>query len=553
MKTYGAIYYDKGAKLWIITAAKPHVCIKLKALFTKIKTSAVVPFQFQDMPEVCYDLRWFMERYPLDISDNDYALLRKREKQYLQSINQLEQILLPDYKPAIGNLKPAYQTREYQLVGRDMLLRCKRILNGDDIGLGKTLIAILSFMEPATLPAAVVVETHMPPQWKAKIEEFTDLKVHLIQKRTPYNLPKADIYIFKYSMISGWVNLFQEKFFKSSSFDEVQALRRAESDRYAAAKELSKHADYSTGYSASPIYNYGDEMYNILDAINPGCLGLKQDFLREWTGGGKMVFDPDALGEYLKDEFLMLRRTRRQVKRELPRVNKIIQSVEFDYTEVESQEQLIKQLAQSVLSGSFTERGQASRELDMRLRLITGTSKARGVAALVKILLDSGEKVMLTGWHREVYEIWKDCFELYKPVFYTGSESGVQKERSKKAFIDGDTNLFIISNRSGAGLDGLQHVCSTIVHGELDWSPEVHNQLTGRLDRDGQQDPVTAYFPVVDYGSDPTIMQLLGVKASQSHGIMNPLEAPIEQYTDDSRIKLLAQNILAKDKHLELF
>jgi hypothetical protein len=71
-----------------------------------------------------------------------------------------------------------------------------------------------------------------------------------------------------------------------------------------------------------------------------------------------------------------------------------------------------------------------------------------------------------------------------------------------------------MSLRSGAGLDGLQKRCSTMVFGELDWSPGVHHQCIGRLDREGQEQPVTAMFLVCDDGSDPPMMEVLGLKAA---------------------------------------
>jgi hypothetical protein len=81
------------------------------------------------------------------------------------------------------------------------------------------------------------------------------------------------------------------------------------------------------------------------------------------------------------------------------------------------------------------------------------------------------------------------------------------------------------------------------------------NQVIGRVDRDGQSQQVTAIFLVSDCGSDPLIIDLLAIKASQSHGIINPLETSAGiQYSDDSRIKLLAQKYLEKktgNKHLQ--
>jgi hypothetical protein len=144
------------------------------------------------------------------------------------------------------------------------------------------------------------------------------------------------------------------------------------------------------------------------------------------------------------------------------------------------------------------------------------------------------------------YDIWMRELKDYKPVLYTGSESPAQKEEAKRKFVSGETNLFIISLRSGIGLDGLQHRSNIVVIGELDWSPKVHDQLIGRLDREGQKEQVTAIYLVSDFGSDPLIVDMLGVKSSQSHNIINPLTAVEDQFSDESRLKLLAEKFLEK-------
>jgi len=151
------------------------------------------------------------------------------------------------------------------------------------------------------------------------------------------------------------------------------------------------------------------------------------------------------------------------------------------------------------------------------------------------------------GWHRNVYDIWlKELYE-FNPVLYTGSENARQKDAAKEAFLEGRSNLLIMSLRSGVGLDGLQTVCKTVVFGELDWSPQVHEQVIGRLRRDGQEDRVTAIFLVSDGGSDPLMVDLLGLKAEQATAIIDPLRSGVaEAVSDESRIKEMARRFLEK-------
>jgi SNF2 family DNA or RNA helicase len=246
----------------------------------------------------------------------------------------------------------------------------------------------------------------------------------------------------------------------------------------------------------------------------------------------------------------MIRRTRREVGRELPPLTKIPHHVDHNETALEEAAKSMTELAKFFLAkaGNRFDRMKAGGEIDWRLRQATGVAKAPYVADFVKVLCESGEKVLLYGWHHEVYGIWQERLKDYHPVFYTGQESPTQKNASKEAFCNGKSRVLIMSLRAGAGLDGLQHHCRTTVFGELDWSPGVHEQCIGRPFRDGQQDPVTAYFMISNAGSDPVIADVLGIKKGQIDGVMNPdadlFEPPAEAPEDG--IKRLAEEILRR-------
>lgn len=555
-KTYGKIYRDvkktekKGINLsknvWIIEEAQPHVSIKIKSIFPSIRKTSVPPYYFDDSPQTCFDLLWFMERYPMTISDSDSLLLKQGKEKQISNVNEIESILLPDYHPNAAILNEGEHARDYQLKGSEAFLKLKRLLLGDEVGLGKTLTGILSFLPEQNRPVAVVVQAHLPRQWAEQVSRFTNLTIHVIKTRTAYELPQADVYIFKYTSLSGWVNFFKSGFFKLVCFDEVQELRHSGTDKYNASMELSRNAQFCLGMSGTPIYNYGNEIFNVLNCINEGCLGEYEQFSREWTTDGKRVKDPAALGTFMRENLLFIRRTRADVGKELPPVNKIVYTVDHDEHEMNKDIELAKQLAIKVVSGSFHEMGDASRQLDALVRHATGVSKAKSVAAYVRIILDSGEPVLIAAWHREVYDILQEELSEYNPVMYTGSESPSQKEKSKKAFIEGDSKCMLISLRSGIGLDGLQHVCKYVVFAELDYSPKVHEQVIGRIDREGSVNQVTAIFLVSDAGSDPIIVDILALKNSQSHGVVDPMVAVSNQFSDESRIKLLAQQYLNK-------
>lgn len=545
-RTYGNIQRQAGGKQWLMTSLEPHVAIRLKHLFPHIPKGQVDDFLFPGDPQTCADLDWFASRYPLRISPGDMRALRAGRRAFESTQAELEQILTPAYcPPSYIGLRPGEEIRPYQSQAIEIVRRRGSLLLGDGVGLGKTYTAAGLFLLSPARPAAVVVQTHLQGQWEEKLAAFTTLRTHKIKGTKPYDLPDADVYIFKYSQLLGWADFFQTKFFKSVAWDEIQELRTGEdSGKGQAAYVLAQSVDFRLGLSATPIYGYGVEIWNVLRYVDHDVLGDRADFLRGWTDGDKCVKDTDALGTYLREQHVFLRRTKRDVGQQMPPVNKLVKVVEMDHKALDDIADLAQKLAMKVTTGRFVERGTAGRELDLLARHATGVGKARAVAAYARIFLEADIPIMLMGWHRDVYDIWLKELEEFNPVMYTGSESPKQKETSKQAFLEGRSKCFIMSLRSGAGVDGLQAVCSTVLFGELDWSSKLHDQIIGRLDREGQTEQITALFLNSDDGSDPPMVEVLGLKASQSAGIIDPGQLFEPSHSDDTRVKALARQFL---------
>lgn len=552
-RTYGKLSYDGERRIWIASDVDTHVVGRLKAIFPRISLSQVDNFRFASDPYNCTELLWFIDRYPMSISPRDLGLLKSGRRSYERHQADLERILLPEWTPSpLARLREGQNVRQYQSQAAEVCHRNGHLLLGDDVGLGKTYTAIALMLMPGTLPAAVVVEPHIQKQWAKKIQEFSGLTVHCVTTTKPYTLPPADVYIYRYSNVLGWGSVFKDGPFKTVVYDEVQQLRAGIGTAKGEACELlSKTASYRLLMSATPIFNMGAEIYEIMHFMRPEehVLGPREEFSREWVASGSgRIKDPKALGAHLRERHLLIRRTKGDVGQQMDRVNTIAEEIPYDHATGKEFEDLARSLAIKTLSAPvFMDRGRAARELDLLMRQATGIAKARHVAAYVRILVESGRKVLLIGWHRAVYDIWLKELKDLKPVMFTGSESQAQKNRTKEAFLSDESDLMIMSLRSGAGLDDLQRVCSTVVFGELDWSPLVHHQVIGRLDREGQpEDTVDAFFLHADEGSDPAMIELLGIKASQSKGIMDPNEGVTTSRSEVGRIQHLAREFLRR-------
>lgn len=553
-RTFGEISLQKdatGAPVWVISRMEPHVIIRFKHMFPRIAKTAVPPFTLPRDSMIEADLWWFMLRYALAISTADRRLMFKGDREYRQQQSEMETILLPTHTvPQHARIREGQILRRYQSQAVELLRRRRSLLCGDEGGLGKTYTAAAFLAtEPASLPAAVVCDPHMCLQWAGKTSAFTTLTTHVVKQGTPYDLPPADIYIFTFSKLNGWGPIFTSGFFRSVVYDEPQSLRRGtETAKGKAAAILSKHVLYRLGLTATPIYNLGSEMFEVMQFIDNAVLGSREDFHREWVKADGTIADPKALGTFLREQHAMLRRLKSDVGLELPKVSRIVEYVDHDAKAVASIEDLARKLAIKASTGDYLERGRAARELDIMVRQATGVSKAKSVAQFVRLMVEAGEPVIVAGWHREVWRIL--CSELdsagIRWSMYTGSESDVQKNHAKEQFIAGGTDVLLLSLRSGAGIDGLQHRCSVVVFAELDWSPGIHQQVIWRIDREGQNKPVTAFFLVSEDGSDPPVMDRLGIKSSEAQQIVDP-HLGLQKANDDmSNLRRLVNFYLAK-------
>lgn len=549
MRTYGTLSYDEDDH-WLITC-EPQVSLRLKRVFGRIGTNSHGTHRISNTPEVARELEWFTQRYPLE-ADEDARLVLAAYADRHRRREQLVSQLVGGYAPPLP-FDLALPPREYQQVAATLCFSTGRLLLADDVGLGKTVSFICMLARAETRPAVVVTLAHLPRQWERELNRFAPgLKVHVVRKGTPYPIKEApDVFVINYHKLAGWAETLGE-LARSVCFDECQELRHAGSGKYSGAAHLALKTLYRMGLSATPIYNYGGEFFNVLQVIAPGALGTHEEFMREWCTGylKPRVKDPRAFGAYLRETGLMLRRTRSDVARELPPLSKYQQFVESDLSALDQVGEACAELARLILKQGESYRGEkmrAGEELSNTLRQATGIAKAPFVAAFVRMLVEGGERVVLYGWHREVYSIWLDRFKAadVKAVMYTGSESSAQKERAKREFVEGDAQVMMISLRSGAGLDGLQHVCKTVVFGELDWSPGVHEQCVGRVYRDGQPDPVIAYFLVSEEGSDLVMAEVLGLKRMQIEGVRQLEETLVERLEiDPGHIRRLAEHYL---------
>ena len=151
--------------------------------------------------------------------------------------------------------------------------------------------------DPSLRPALVVTLTHLPLQWKREFGKFApELNVHIVKHGKPYDVAAwgkrakegqaqlgtfPDVLIINYHKLSGWAEHLAT-LVRSVGYDEAQELRRSGTDKFSAAKHISSSVSCRCALTATPIYNHGGEMFNVMECVSPGALGTFQEFANEW-------------------------------------------------------------------------------------------------------------------------------------------------------------------------------------------------------------------------------------------------------------------------------
>ena len=311
--------------------------------------------------------------------------------------------------------------------------------------------------------------------------------------------------------------------FHTVIFDEVQELRRTGTEKYSAASLLSESCERVMGLSGTPIYNYGSEIWNVINILDYHFLGDFETFTREWCMGygNRIVAKPELLGDHLRKEGLMLRRTKQEVLPELPEKRRLVQEIDADdalYVHLMAPvwEKLYRWRQDQALSASA--RAILEDQISQEARQATGLAKAPYVCQFVKALVNAGEKVLLFAHHHAVMDLYKKELKAERPVFITGRETAARKEEAVDKFMTGKSDLCCISLRAASGLNLQRATC--VVFGELDWSPAVHSQAEDRAHRMGQKDSLLCYYLVSPRGSDQDMQEALGLKVSQFQLLM---------------------------------
>lgn len=416
----------------------------------------------------------------------------------------------------------------------------KNSVIGDQMGLGKTITAILLDNYTGADRVLIVCPASVRLHWHKKIREWSTIRrvlAYPIQKSSDGVHPTANYTIISYDLLRNpaLLEALMAHNYDRIYLDEIHYLKNISTGRSKAvfgglrpedAEILYDRAASVVGLTGTFLPNRPRECYNVTrhlawDAIdwmaeepfyrryNPS-MTMETGFVREEKGR------LHELRARMRVNFLV-RRLKRDVMKQLPPVS-------YELAYVEPNGEIKKALqAEKLLNIDVDKMDNMNPDILGNLATVRrqmGIAKVPRVVEFVATMLEGeARKIVIFAHHRDVIHGLAAKLEKFGVVIIMGATSMIGRELAKEKFIeDPDTHILLGNIQSaGTGIDGLQLVCSNAVFAEASWVPGENDQCVERLDRIGQTEPIEAQFLVAPGSLDEKIIGRAIKKAQAIH------------------------------------
>lgn len=440
----------------------------------------------------------------------------------------------------------------YQREGIAYGLNAKRLIIGDEPGLGKTLQSIGIVDTANAYPCLVICPSSLKINWQREFEKFTDKSAKVLDNNVRstwgylLSMGVHQVAIVNYESlrkffvwdIKGDDKQFRLKdvvfcphinVFKSVIIDESHRVKDPTTQQSIYAKGLTTNKEWIIMLSGTPVVNKPQDLIAQLSIMNRiKEFGGRAKFMADYCVDTK---DKDAqpavplsvLSKQLYDT-CMIRREKAKVLPQLPDKTRVDLYVEIsnaneydlaaadlvaylrEYTECTDSEIRRKMRMEALVKF-------------MTLRSLATKGKVAQAVDFIRTFLDSGKKLIVFCSLHEIVDSLKGAFP--HAVTVTGRDSAVNKQAAVDAFQNNPNVNLIICSIKAAGVGLTLTASSDVAFIELAWTYADCCQCEDRAHRIGQKDNVTCYYLLGRGTIDHTIYKLIHKKKSIANEIMN--------------------------------
>jgi SNF2 family DNA or RNA helicase len=460
----------------------------------------------------------------------------------------------------------------YQQESVDLMVDRGTMLLGLVMGAGKTvttIAAIERLLESNDIDRClVVVPAALKYQWQREIQKFTDSRSVVIDGQ-----PKSREKLWRTGISAKYIIVNPETLARDVEhlsmchaqavvIDEATIIKSRVSKRSKLLKKIGKKAPYRFALTGQPIENRPEELFSIMEFVDPSVLGRfdlfdKTFIVRDHFGKPTRYRNLGALHESMQE--CMIRKTREDIADQLPKIIHQTIPVPFDarggalYRVISSDLLNELQKAMSMHGGAFNlwrhyndpasneaqgqimsrltvlrmlcdnphlvlasaaayndperpNQGSAYADIVVRkglLESVTATPKLDAVIDYISEVLeeDDKNKVVLFSFFKENLKLIKEATKsLTGSVLFTGDISSEDKDKAKQLFAsDPKVRLFLSSDAGGYGVD--LPMANYLISYDLPWSSGKLEQREARIIRLSSQFPHVTIATFVMQGS----------------------------------------------------
>lgn len=419
----------------------------------------------------------------------------------------------------------------YQLKGIERGIELKRYINGDECGLGKTLMALATIATAGATPALVICPSSLKINWQREVEKFTNLKALIltdsVKSTFPYlvKMKMFDVVITNYESLRKYFVLdapnnftlkdvvFQPSIniFKSVILDESHRVKDSSAQQSKFTRGICKDKEWVIMLTGTPVVNSPMDL-----ATQIAIMGRIKEF-----GGLSYFKNRYSAGENLNELNAMIhdmcyfRREKKEVFQDMPKLTRSTVFVELDKCVREEYDTCLNDLRQYLSEY----RGLTDTEIKKRMRMkalvkfmnLRHISSMGKVMPVISMVRDMNTNVVIFCSHHDIVDQLLLAFP--NAVTVTGRDSQAEKQAAVDAFQSREVNIIICSIKA-AGVGLTLTASSHEIFVELPWTYADLTQCEAREDRIGQKESVNSYIALGKDSIDDRLFRIIMDKRS---------------------------------------
>ena len=439
----------------------------------------------------------------------------------------------------------------YQSEGIAYGLDKKRLIIGDEPGLGKTLQSIGIVDTANAYPCLVICPSSLKINWQREFEKFTNKSAivldNAVRTTWPYLLKMGmhHVAIVNYESLRKYfvwdikggksfrlkdvVFCPQIRMFRSVIIDESHRVKDPSAQQTIFTKGITTGKEWIILLSGTPVVNRPEDLVAQLSIM--GRLqefGGRTKFMADYCTDPKdKKAEPAVPLSVLSNQLYancMIRREKAKVLPQLPDKTRV--DLYVDISNVPEYNLAAADLAEYLRQYTECTDWEIRRKMRMEalvrfmtLRQLATLGKVAQAVDFIRTFLDSGKKLIVFCSLHEVVDAL--CKAFPRAVTVTGRDSAASKQAAVDSFQNNPDVQLIVCSIKAAGVGLTLTASSNVAFVELAWTYADCCQCEDRAHRIGQKDNVTCYYLLGRGTIDQTIYSLIHKKKSIAAEIMN--------------------------------